>query len=123
MNFSNSLFNEEDIVAVIYLALSENKYDKLYQILNRLTTFEPIINLYFSFVNELQKHKYTNQQLWAISRLLYRLSNLNDVNVELPRTLPKHSIPSIANILRNKGKLNHSKTIDAKIKEIIKNII
>ncbi len=59
----------------------------------------------------------------AIARLLYRLSNLNHVNVELPETLPQNSLLSIANILRNKGKLNHSKTIDAKIKEIIKNII
>jgi hypothetical protein len=123
MNSSKNLFNEEGTVAKIYLSLDQKNYQELFQILNRLRTFEPIIELYFSFVEELRKHTYTNQQLLAIARLLYRLSNLDNVNVELPETLPKNSLLSIANILRNKGKLNHSFRIDAKIKEIIKNII
>lgn len=62
------------------------------------------------------------QQLWAIAQLLYRLSNVNLVNVELPKPFPIKSIPSIANILRNR-ELKSSTKIDIKIKEIVKNLI
>ena len=58
----------------------------------------------------------------TIAQLLYRLSNVNLVNVESPKPFPINSIPSIANILRNR-ELKNSKKIDAKIKEIVKNII
>ena len=126
INSSNTknLFDEKKIVSKIYSALHNKNYDELFQILNSLSTFKPIIELYFSFIEELQEHTYTDQQLSAIARLLYRLSNLNFVvNVELPQLLPQPSLSSIANILRNKGDLKKSKTIDIKIKEIIKNII
>lgn len=121
MNFNKNPFSEEDIVADIYLALDQKNYQELYQILNRLPTFEPIIELYLSFVEELRKHTYTMQQLWTIAQLLYRLSNFNFVDVESPRTFPLHSFSSIANISRNK-ELKNSK-IDIKIKEIVKNLI
>ena len=75
-------FNEEKFVADIYLALDQNDYDKVFEILNGLPTFEPINDLYFSFVQELKKHTYTMQQLMTIAQLLYRLSNVNLVNVE-----------------------------------------
>ena len=126
INSSNTknLFDEKKIVSKIYSALHNKNYDELFQILNSLSTFKPIIELYFSFIEELQEHTYTDQQLSAIARLLYRLSNLNFVvNVELPQLLPQPSLSSIANILRNKGDLKKSKTIDIKIKEIIKNLI
>jgi hypothetical protein len=58
----------------------------------------------------------------AISTLLYRLSNVNFVSVELPKSFPLHSIPSIANIKRNK-ELKNAKKIDSKIQEIVKNMI
>lgn len=121
MGFNKNPFSEEDIVADIYLALDQKKYQELFQILNRLSTFIPT-NLYFSFVEELQKHTYTMQQLSAIAQLLYRLSNFNFVDVESPKPFPINSIPSIANILRNR-ELKNSKKIDIKIKEIIKNLI
>jgi len=38
MGFPKS-FNEEKFVADIYLALDQNDYDKVFQILNRLPTF------------------------------------------------------------------------------------
>jgi hypothetical protein len=122
MSFNKNPFSEENIVADIYLALDQKNYQELYQILNRLPTFEPIIDLYFSFVEELRKHTYTMQQLSAIAQLLYRLSNFNFVDVESPKPFPINSIPSIANILRNR-ELKNSKKIDIKIKEIIKNLI
>jgi hypothetical protein len=122
MGFNKNPFSEEDIVADIYLALDQKKYQELFQILNRLSSFDSIINLYFSFVEELEKHTYTMQQLWAIAQLLYRLSNFNFVDVESPKPFPINSIPSIANILRNR-ELKNSKKIDIKIKEIIKNLI
>jgi hypothetical protein len=121
MGFPKS-FNEEKFVADIYIALSKNNYDKVFEILNGLSTFQPIINLYISFVEELQKHTYTMPQLLAIAQLLYSLSNVNLVNVESPKPFPINSIPSIANILRNR-ELKNSKKIDAKIKEIVKNLI
>ncbi len=126
MSSNRNLFSEKDVVKDIYLALSEeNKkneknYDKLFLILNRLPTF--ISNLYFSLTDELRKHNYKDQQLLAIAQLLYRLSNMNRVNVELPKPFPINSIPSIANILRNR-ELKNSKKIDIKIKEIVKNLI
>jgi hypothetical protein len=121
MGFNKNPFSEEDIVADIYLALDQKNYQELFQILNRLPTFEPIIDLYLSFVEELRKHTYTMQQLWTIAQLLYRLSNFNFVDVESPRTFPSHLFSSIANISRNK-ELKNSK-IDIKIKEIVKNLI
>lgn len=121
MDFPNS-FNEKKFVAVIYFALDQKNYDKLLEILSRLPTFEPIKQLYLSFVEELKKHTYTMQQLWAIAQLLYRLSNLNFVNVESPRMFPIIIIQSIKNILENR-ELKNPAHIDAKIKEIIKNLI
>ena len=115
-------FNEEKFVADIYLALDQNDYDKVFEILNGLPTFEPINDLYFSFVQELKKHTYTMQQLMTIAQLLYRLSNVNLVNVESSKPFTINSIPSIANILKNR-KLTGSTEIDNKIKEIVKNII
>lgn len=115
-------FNEEKFVADIYLALDQNDYDKVFEILNELPTFEPIIELYFSFVEELKKHTYTMQQLWEIAQLLYRLSNFNFVDVESPKPFPINSIPYIANILKNR-ELKGSTKIDNKIKEIVKNLI
>ena len=122
MGFNKNLFSEVDFVADIYLALYKKGYDKVFQILNRLPTFDSITDLYTSFVEELKKHEYTMQQLWAIAQLLYRLSNVNLVDVELPKPFPINSIPSIANILRNR-ELKSSTKIDIKIKEIVKNLI
>ena len=121
MGFPKS-FNEEKFVADYKNGLDQNDYDKVFEILNELPTFEPIIELYFSFVEELEKHTYTMQQLWAIAQLLYRLSNFNFVDVESPKPFPQHSLSSIANIIRNK-KLKNSTKIDNKIKEIVKNLI
>ena len=71
---------------------------------------------------KLREYNYTIQQLLAIARLLYRLSNFNFVDVESPKPFPQHSLSSIANIIRNK-KLKNSTKIDNKIKEIVKNLI
>lgn len=122
MNLNRNPFSEENFVADIYLALDKKDYDKVFQILNRLPTFDSITDLYISFVEELKKHTYTNRQLMTIAQLLYRLSNVNLVNVESPKPFPINSIPSIANILRNR-ELKNSTKIDTKIKEIVKNLI
>ena len=125
MNLNRNPFSEENLVADIYLALTKNngnKYDKVFQILDRLPTFRSITGLYISLIEELDKHTYTNRQLMTIAQLLYRLSNVNLVNVESPKPFPINSIPSIANILRNK-ELKNSTKIDTKIKEIVKNLI
>jgi hypothetical protein len=116
------LFDEEKIVSEIYVKLSKPNYDELYLILNRLPNFKNITELYISFVGELSKNEYTMTQLLAIAQLLYRLSNVNFVNVESPKPFPINSIPSIANILQNR-ELKNSIKIDAKIKEIVKNLI
>jgi hypothetical protein len=115
-------FPEENTVAKIYSAINLKNYDLLYQLLNRLPNFENIIELYISSVEELSKNEYTMTQLLAIAQLLYRLSNVNFVNVESPKPFPINSIQSIMNIYKNR-ELKKSKKIDAKIKEIVKNLI
>ena len=114
-------FDEEKFVLEIYSELDKKNYEGLYQILNRLPTFMPIYSLYFSFTEKLREYNYTIQQLLAIAQLLYRLSNLNFVNVKSPMPFPQHSFSSIANILKNRELKNS--TIDIKIKEIVKNLI
>jgi hypothetical protein len=115
-------FNEKEIVAEIYSALYNKKYDLLFHILSRLPNFNEITELYLSFVRELQKYNYTDSQLKAISTLLYRLSNIKFASVKSPKPFPLHSIPSILYITRNK-ELKNAKKIDSKIKEIVKNMI
>ena len=115
-------FNEKEIVAEIYSALDNKNYNLLSAILSRLPNYEEITALFISIVQELHKNTYTNSQLKAISTLLYRLSNIKFASVESPKPFPLHSIPSIANITRNK-ELKNAKKIDSKIKEIVKNMI
>jgi len=115
-------FDEEKTVAEIYSAIKNKDYNKLFEILSNLPNFEEITNLYISLIHEVKEHDYTFSQLLAISTLLYRLSNIRFANVILPTPFPLHSIPSIANILRNKN-LKNAKKIDSKIKEIVKNMI
>ena len=117
-----NLFKEKKIVLEISSAIENKDYNLLYRILDSLPNFEDISELYLSFIKELRKHKYTLSQLMAISTLLYRLSNIKLASVKLPKTFPLDSIPSIANILRNK-ELRNAKKIDLKIKEIVKNMI
>jgi len=114
-------FNEEEIVIEIYDKLVKKNYNELYQILYRLPEGQYINELLFKFFEELQKHDYTITQLLAISTLLYRLSNIKFVNVELPEQLPNHSENAISNI--RKRTPNKYKYIDKKIKEIVKNLI
>ena len=83
-----------------------------------MPNFNKITELYFSFVQELQKYNYTDSQLKAISTLLYRLSNIKFATVEFPN----HSQAAISNIFKNKQP-NQYKFIDKKIKEIVKNMI
>jgi hypothetical protein len=115
-------FPEEEIVLKIYGNLSNHKYDKLYQILDRLPNFNQISELYFSLIEEIQKNEYTMSQLMAIAQLLYRLSNIQLAKVILPEQFPNHSLASISNIYKNKQPNNYE-FIDKKIKQIVKNLI
>jgi hypothetical protein len=117
-----NLFPEKEIVLEIYGNLSKPNYNELYLILNRLPNFINILDIYILVVEELRKNEYTMTQLLAIAQLLYRLSNVNFVNVELQKPFPINSIPSIMNIYKNR-ELKNSKKIDTKIKEIVKNLI
>ena len=115
-------FNEEQIVAEIYSALNNKDWDLLFEILERFPNFKEITELYFQFIEELQKNKYTMSQLMAISTLLYRLSNIKFVSVILPKDFPNYSQAAISNIFKSKQS-NQYEFIDSKIQEIVKNMI
>jgi len=115
-------FDEEKTVAEIYSALDKKEYNLLFKILNRLPNFEEITGLLIKFMEELKEHDYTMSQLLAISKLLYRLSNIRFVSVILPKEFPNYSLAAISNIFKNKQP-NQYEFIDSKIKEIVKNMI
>jgi hypothetical protein len=123
---TNQFKKEQKIVQEIYDKLrningklENKKYILLSDIIASLPSAEDINDLLKNFFDELKKHEYTNSELMAISTLLYRLSNIRFVNVELPEQLPNHSENAISNI-RNQNDYIH---IDKRIKEIVKNLI
>ena len=114
-------FPEEKTVYEIYSAINKKDYNELNNLLKKMPNFIDIEKIYSSLIDELEKNDYTMSQLIAISTLLYRLSNIKFVNVELPEQLPNHSENSISNI--RKRTPNKYKYIDKKIKEIVKNLV
>jgi hypothetical protein len=113
---------KKTIVLEIYDKLIRKNYKHLLSdIIASLPSAEDINGLLINFFDELKKHEYTNSELMAISTLLYRLSNIRFVNVELPEQLPNHSKNAISNISNQNPKdYIH---IDKRIKEIVKNLI
>lgn len=125
----NNSTNKLHIQSIYDALLEENKkkqsdknYENLSILLQKFQNFGDIKKLFFIFTIELEKNTYSETELMAIAQLLYRLTNINSVNVELKKPIPMNSIPSIANIIGNKT-LEKSKRFDQKIKEIVKNLI
>jgi len=114
-------FDEGKTVEKIFDAIVKKDYDLLFKILSDLPNFNEITELCISLIKELQNHKYTFSQLRAISKLLYRLSNISYASVKLPKEFPNYSQTSIESIKRRE--LQNAQKIDLKIQKIVKNMI